>query len=276
MRFRTLGELLISTGADFYGACDGPHGNGDGFTGLERDDQVRAHRRLVYRGRHHDLVTFNHLICCTQGDFSNISRHLGSGGRSGCRSLRIGCIRFRCSAASAVFRHFRCTAWIGQGQRRSRFHHAGQAHKGAACTTTTGQCCSSGFQLCQRILALIDGGNQVFDQRIGSSRYCGFGGGNIVKHIRIQGHVLVLTQGQRRLTIGLQLHGAARRRHDLCICRDAHAFTQRSEVAIRIADPCLAGELRYENGGGCHDLCPSMNVSEVQCLDPSKGTYPYF
>ncbi len=219
------------------------------MAGSERDDQVRAHGRVVDRGGHHDQVAFNHLRRCAQGDLPGIGGRL-----SGCRCIRSGCL-YRCSPAGTVLHIFRSATRVGQCQWRCDFHHTGQAREAAASTTTTRQHCSGGFQVRQRILPLVDSRNQAIDLRISGSRHGCFGRGNILEHILVQSHVLVLTHGHGRLAIGLQLDRAAGGGHELCIHRDAHACTQGGEVAIRIADPCLTSQLRNENGGGgCHDL----------------------
>ena len=245
---RALYVRFIRTGWDLYAPGGGPHRNDDGLAGSERDDQVRANGRVVDRGGHHDQVAFNHLRRCAQGDLPGI------GGRfSGRRCIRNGCL-YHCSPAGTVLHLFRSAAGVGQRQRRCDFHHTGQTREAAASTTTTGQHCGGGFQVRQRVLPLVDGRNQAIDLRISGSRHGRFGRWDILENILVQGHILVLTHGHGRLTIGLQLDGAAGGGRKLCIHRDAHACTQGGKVAIRIADPCLTSQLRNENGGGCHDL----------------------
>ena len=245
---RALYVRFIRTGGNLHAPGGGPHRNDDDLAGSERDDQVRAHGRVVDRGSHHDQVAFNHLRRCAQGDLPGVS-----GWFRWSRCIRSGCLH-RSRPAGTVLHLFRSAAGVGQRQRGCDFHHTGQAREAAASTTTTRQHCGGGFQICQRILPLVDGRNQAIDLRISGSGHGRFGRGNILEHILVQGHVLVLTHGHGRLTIGLQLDRTAGGGHELCIHRDTHACAQRGKVAIRIADPCLTSQLRNENGGGCHDL----------------------
>ena len=145
---------------------------------------------------------------------------------------------------------------IFQRQWRYRFDDAGQAHKAAAAFAAASQACSSGVQIVEGILPVVNGRNDLVNFSIARSCY-----GCLFRHRRLnqitgEVYILVLAHNQRGLAVGLQLHRAAGGCDDLRICRNTHAFTDGCEVAVAATNPCLASELGNENGLCCHDDLP--------------------
>ena len=229
---------IIDTRMDFHRARGLPYLDDDGLARLERNDQVRPTGCPIYCRSHNDLAAFYYLELRAQREFALIQRWQGGA----------------CLPTSTVFIHPGSRTRVSQCQRRSSLQHSVQAHKGTATTTTTLHGGSRWIQLFQRILSSIDASNQILQLWRHRSRHGCVCCGHIIEKVRIQRNVLVLAQSHRGLTIHLQLHRAARCRHHLCIYGNPHAFTQRCEVAIGIADPCGPNQFGDENSRACHDF----------------------
>ena len=145
---------------------------------------------------------------------------------------------------------------ILQRQRRHRLNDAGKAHKSAATLAAARQCGRRGIQLIERILAGIDGRNDLVNLRIRGARHSRLFHGGRLNQVRSEMHILVLAHHQRWLTIRLQLHGAAGSRHYLGVSGNTHAFTEHRQIAIRTTHPSLASEFGNENGLSCHEGLP--------------------
>ncbi|KWT74033.1 hypothetical protein APV28_0585 [Comamonas testosteroni] len=147
-------------------------------------------------------------------------------------------------------------ASVFQRQRRHGLNNAGKAHKSAAALAAAGQRGRRGIELIERILARIDGCNDLVNLRIRGARHSRLFHGGRLDQVRSEMHVLVLAHDQRWLSIRLQLHGAAGRRDDLGIGGDTHAFMEHRQIAIRTTHPSLASEFGNENGLSCHEGLP--------------------
>ena len=145
---------------------------------------------------------------------------------------------------------------ILQRQRRHCLNDAGKAHKSAATLAAARQCGRRGIQLIERILAGIDGRNDLVNLRIRGARHSRLFHGGRLNQVRSEMHILVLAHHQRWLTIRLQLHGAAGSRHYLGVSGNTHAFTEHRQIAIRTTHPSLASEFGNENGLSCHEGLP--------------------
>ena len=84
-----LQVAIVRAGVGEHRACELAHLDGDGFAGLERDDQIRALGRLVHRGGDRDLTAFGHLGIGAEHDLGGVLvvHHIGAGGAGGIQAV---------------------------------------------------------------------------------------------------------------------------------------------------------------------------------------------
>ncbi|CAM3548352.1 hypothetical protein BOSP111201_11715 [Bordetella sputigena] len=143
-------------------------------------------------------------------------------------------------------------AGIGQIQRRGGFDDAGQAHEAAAAgIAAAGHQGGRGIQVVERVLAILQRGQQAVGIGAGGRGHGGFGAVHrLPRHIGVEGHVAVFADRQRHAAFGLQGHGRTRGGHDFGIGGDPAAGVQLGQRAIAVADPGTSDDLRNYGGGG--------------------------
>ena len=84
-----LQVAIVRAGVSEHRACELAYLDGDGFAGLERDDQIRALGRLVHRGGDRDLAALGHLCIGAEHDLGGVLvvHHIGAGGAGGIQTV---------------------------------------------------------------------------------------------------------------------------------------------------------------------------------------------
>nr|WP_291551601.1 hypothetical protein [Comamonas sp. SCN 65-56] len=128
-------------------------------------------------------------------------------------------------------------------------------------TTAAAQGGGRRFQLGQRVLPGIDGGDDVVHRGVRGRCDGGFAGVWRGDQIGGERNVLPLADGDDCGAVGLDLHTGTSGGDDFGIGSNAHAFTDGGEGAVGTLDPGLAREMGDENGGwSSHGV--SINAGE--------------